>query len=85
MSADTETDFNLKFGLLNDALSLVDCEGRFNGNLPDRLGGFDLIVSDNIEVRKGVHGLPTLLGCNNKDRNEVNTVLFAKAEASRVQ
>ena len=66
MSSDTQTDHDLKFGLLDDMLTVVDMEGHFGGRTPKRVGGFDLICDNGVECRGEDWGsLPTMLGCNN--------------------
>eukprot|EP00731_Ephydatia_muelleri_P038308 Em0714g3a len=41
LTASSPTDYDLKFGLLEDMLHVVDMEGRLSGN-EKRVGGFDL-------------------------------------------
>jgi tubulin polyglutamylase TTLL9 len=70
MSSDTQTDHDLKFGLLDDMLTVVDVENHFAGRAPRRVGGFDLICENGAEVRGEEFGaLPTMLGTRN-DRLE---------------
>jgi tubulin polyglutamylase TTLL9 len=70
MSSDTQTDHDLKFGLLDDMLTLVDVENHFAGRAPRRVGGFDLICENGAETRGEEFGaLPTMLGTHN-DRLE---------------
>ena len=70
MSSDTQTDHDLKFGLLDDMLTLVDVENHFAGRAPRRVGGFDLICENGAETRGEEFGaLPTMLGTRN-DRLE---------------
>lgn len=45
LTASSVTDYNLKFGLLEDMLHVVDLEGRLSGN-EKRVGGFDLLWND---------------------------------------
>ena len=66
MSSDTQTDHDLKFGLLDDMLTCVDMEQNFNGRTPKRVGGFDLICDNGVNVRsEEFASLPTMLGTNN--------------------
>ena len=66
MSSDTRTDHDLKFGLLDDMLTLIDIEGHFNGRVPRRVGGFDLICENGVETRSDeFFALPTMLGTHN--------------------
>jgi len=76
MSADTQSDFDLKFGLLDDAFTIVDVEQRF-AETPHRVGGFDLIVDNNTLVQPDEpSSMPTMLGCAN-DRQTQLKKLFA--------
>eukprot|EP00035_Acanthoeca_spectabilis_P014073 m.267058 g.267058 ORF g.267058 m.267058 type:complete len:469 (+) comp16040_c0_seq8:239-1645(+) len=55
MTADTPSDYNMKFGLLEDCFGVVDPEGKRAGNRPGepqdlRVGGFDLVWADGKEV-----------------------------------
>jgi len=45
LTANTKDDYNLKCEMLDDMLSIIDLEGRLNGN-EDQVGGFDLIYSN---------------------------------------
>lgn len=66
MSSDTQSDHDLKFGLLDDMLTCVDVEQHFNGRTPKRVGGFDLICDNGVNVRsEEFASLPTMLGTNN--------------------
>ena len=66
MSSDTQSDHDLKFGLLDDMLTCVDMEQHFNGRTPKRVGGFDLICDNGVNVRsEEFASLPTMLGTNN--------------------
>ena len=71
MSSDTQTDHDLKFGLLDDMLTVVDVENHFAGRAPRRRGR---VRPDLRERRPEVRGeefgaLPTMLGTHN-DRLE---------------
>ena len=39
LSTDTAADHQLKWGLVQDALTLVDVEGQLEGQLPSSYGG----------------------------------------------
>ena len=69
MSANTEFDFKLKCGFLDDVYTIVDMEKVLEGN-EEQIGGFDLIyrsVPVNLPSSSMYH---TLLGCqNNRRRN----------------
>ena len=45
LTASSQTDYDLKFGILEDVLHILDMEGRLTGN-EKRVGGFDLIWND---------------------------------------
>jgi tubulin polyglutamylase TTLL9 len=46
LSSDTTVDFQLKFSMVDAALTLADVEGQFGGNPPTSLHGFDLICDN---------------------------------------
>jgi|TARA_B100001142_G_scaffold259729_1_gene261937 tubulin polyglutamylase TTLL9 len=70
MSSDTQTDHDLKFGLLDDMLTLIDMTGSFRGQLPPRVGGFDLVYDGEPKRHESWGSYPTMLGCNNRDRED---------------
>ena len=43
LSADTQSDYDLKFRMIDDFFTCVDMEGAFAGNVPRTVGGFDLV------------------------------------------
>ncbi len=77
LTASSQTDYDLKFGLLADMLHIVDMEGRLSGS-EKRIGGFDLmwndgpVASDELALHCGqpvVYSSNSFLGCYN-DREE---------------
>ena len=77
LSSDTAADKDLKFALIDDMLSVIDLESRFEGRTPTRVGGFDLIVDQNQLVYKSEStSLMSMLGCYN-DREKQLRKLFA--------
>jgi len=73
LTASSPIDYELKFGLLEDVLHVVDMEGRLNGT-EKRIGSFDLIWNDGPVAadEMGLHcGQPltfttnSFLGCHN--------------------
>jgi len=67
MSADSETDRQLKSALLDDVFNVIDMENRFGGRLPARVGGFDLMCDSGTPLQRSEQhsSLTTLLGCKN--------------------
>jgi hypothetical protein len=63
ISADTQADYELKYGLLDDVYTILDPEGLLEDELYEQVGGFDLIYHNGpIRSDKGV--APTSkLGC----------------------
>ena len=53
ISADTPTDYELKFALLDDLYSIIDVEGKLGGALPQTMGGFDLIYANGKRAQPG--------------------------------
>jgi tubulin polyglutamylase TTLL9 len=83
LTASSQTDYDLKFGLLEDMLHIVDMEGHLRGN-EKRVGGFDLIwndgpvASDELALQCGqplTFSTNSFLGCVN-DREEQLKHLF---------
>lgn len=77
LTASSQTDYDLKFGLLEDMVHIVDMEGRLTGN-EKRVGGFDLlwndgpVASDELALQCGqplTFSTNSFLGCVN-DREE---------------
>ena len=83
LTASSPTDYELKFGLLEDMLHIVDIEGRLSGG-EKRVGGFDLIwndgpvASDKLSLHCGqplTYSTNSFIGCHN-DRKEHLKQLF---------
>jgi len=53
ISADTPTDYELKFALLDDLYAIIDVEGKLGGALPQTMGGFDLIYANGERAQPG--------------------------------
>lgn len=72
LTASSQDDFDLKFRLLDDTLTIIDMENRLTGK-EKRVGGFDLIWNDGpVNVDDCSTDQPRLnsfLGCFN-DRDE---------------
>ena len=83
LTASSPTDYELKFGLLEDMLHVIDMEGRLSGT-EKRVGGFDLIwndgpvASDELALNCGqplTYSTNSFLGCHN-DRQKHLKQLF---------
>ena len=83
LTASSPTDYDLKFGLLEDVLHVIDLEGRLTGE-EKRIGGFDLlwndgpVSADEIALHCGQpvsYSANSYLGCYN-DREEHLKHLF---------
>jgi tubulin polyglutamylase TTLL9 len=46
ITADTPTDYELKFGLLDDVYTIIDVEGKLGGAVEPVVGGFDLVYNN---------------------------------------
>ena len=46
VTADTPTDYELKFGLLDDVWTIIDVENKLGGVLEPVVGGFDLVYNN---------------------------------------
>lgn len=68
LSADTPDDHELKVGMLEDMLDVIDFEKRLTGR-EDQIGGFDLIHNANGSYVKDKSPMGrTTLGCHNNRR-----------------
>ena len=90
LTASSAIDYDLKFGLLEDVLHVIDLEGRLSGD-EKRIGGFDLlwndgpVVSDEIALHCGqpiIYSTNSFLGCFN-DREEQLKLLFKLSPLDR--
>ncbi|KAG7400772.1 hypothetical protein PHYBOEH_004578 [Phytophthora boehmeriae] len=66
LSANTSSDYQLKCGMLNDMLDIIDLESKKpEGVVRDRLGGFDLVFRDGNIVKKSESSMyTTFLGAD---------------------
>jgi tubulin polyglutamylase TTLL9 len=64
LSAETQWDYDLKYGLLNDVFDVVDMERRYSQETQPRLrvGGFDLVYHDGPVAHPGVDIYESYLG-----------------------
>ena len=62
-TATTEEDYILKFGLLDDCMSVLDLENFFKGQVEPRVGGFDLIWNNGPVKQEKQSCYTTKLGC----------------------
>lgn len=68
LSASTKEDYNLKFRLLSDMLTVTDMEKRLTGK-EEQIGGFDLIYRNGFVKFDHNCTVTSYLGChNNRDR-----------------
>ena len=91
LTPSSPTDYELKVGLLEDMLHIIDMEGKMSGT-EKRVGGFDLLWNDGpvASDELGVHcGQPlgcssnSFLGCHN-DREEQLKQLFKLSPLARL-
>jgi tubulin polyglutamylase TTLL9 len=64
LSADTESDYEFKCGMLDDMLDVVDIEGRRSGQ-EEHVGGFDLIYRNRLIMPEQGGAVTSFLGCQN--------------------
>ena len=76
LTASTAADYELKFGMLDDAFSIIDMEGRLNhqDHPEPQVGGFDLVWNNGPVA--GNKTLPSMMGTHN-DRLKNLRSLFA--------
>lgn len=79
LTASSQEDYNLKFGLLEDVLHVIDMENKLTGK-EKRVGGFDLIWDDGPVMAEegGVdcisppsYSTNTFLGCHNDRKRQL--------------
>ena len=93
LTASSPTDYELKFGLLEDMLHILDMEGRLAGkDGVQRVGGFDLIwndgpvASDELSLNCGqplTYSTNSFLGCHN-DREKQLKQLFDLSPVAQI-
>eukprot|EP00164_Ancoracysta_twista_P000760 GFYU01001001.1.p1 GENE.GFYU01001001.1~~GFYU01001001.1.p1 ORF type:complete len:410 (+),score=100.27 GFYU01001001.1:106-1335(+) len=75
LTADTQEDYELKTGILDDMLYVVDMEHRLSGN-EEQIGGFDLIYMNGpIKNNDRPSGYRTYLGCDNNRQKNLQKLL----------
>lgn len=82
MTANTQFDFDLKCGLLDDVLTIVDIERVMNSQ-EEQVGGFDLIWKNGPVKLPENSTYTSLLGCHNNRRSQVKRL--AKAASTRLK
>ncbi len=70
LSAETQFDYDLKYGMLSDVFDLIDLEKRSSSATPDnkkiirnRVGGFDLVYNDGSVKQEKTSVYASYLGC----------------------
>ncbi|XP_077976310.1 putative tubulin polyglutamylase TTLL9 [Styela clava] len=90
LTASNQEDYDLKFGLLEDTINIIDMEGRFTGK-EKRAGGFDLMWNDGpVYADEGgmdsmggpAYATNTFLGCHN-DRKRQLVQLFRSLQSKK--
>lgn len=65
LSANTPNDYDMKFGLLDDTLTVLDFEKYLSGS-ESQIGGFDLLYKNGMRLGPPENaGYRSYLGCNN--------------------
>ncbi|PAA70093.1 hypothetical protein BOX15_Mlig027277g1 [Macrostomum lignano] len=99
LTASSKEDYDLKFGLLEDTLTIVDMEGKLTGR-ERRVGGFDLIYWEDAPVdsddptrlegmermRSNIYSNNSFLGCYNDRLQQLQLLqreLAAAAKAAK--
>ncbi|XP_070574514.1 probable tubulin polyglutamylase TTLL9 isoform X2 [Ptychodera flava] len=92
LTASNDEDYNLKVGLLEDVLHVLDLENKLTGK-EKRIGGFDLMWNDGpVQVDEGgvdcistpTYSTNTFLGCDNDRKRQVKH-LMKQLQAARKQ
>jgi len=91
LTASNQADYDLKSGLLEDTLHVVDMEGRMTGK-EKRIGNFDLLWNDGpvylddaqfSEVNVTSYASNTFLGCYNDRKKQLNN-LFRQQHIKKI-
>lgn len=77
-TANTPDDYRLKFGLLDDTLSVIDLEGYLTGN-EDHIGGFDCIVRNGCKMTPE-GDLRSYLGCAVQREEDYRRLSYALSQ-----
>eukprot|EP00658_Telonema_sp_P-2_P054625 TRINITY_DN43458_c0_g1_i1.p1 TRINITY_DN43458_c0_g1~~TRINITY_DN43458_c0_g1_i1.p1 ORF type:complete len:461 (-),score=93.54 TRINITY_DN43458_c0_g1_i1:114-1496(-) len=70
ISADTEDDYALKFGLLDDLMTIIDMEGNLTGQ-EEHIGGFDLVYQGSSVKQPPSYEVQSHIGCANDHGNSM--------------
>merc|ERR1712196_575462 len=65
ITADTEEDYDLKFALLDDMMTVLDMEGKLTGQ-EEHAGGFDLVYSGGTIKLPPAYELQSHIGCRSE-------------------
>jgi tubulin polyglutamylase TTLL9 len=90
LTADTPSDYQLKFDMFNDMFDVVDVENRRTG-AETRVGGFDLVWHDGPVLQPPLMGYPGcpqplnfFLGGYNLDRHDCLQGVFQRSAAAKL-
>lgn len=64
ISADTADDYDLKFGVLDDLMTIIDMEKNLTGK-EEHVGGFDLVYNGAPVKGPACQEITSFLGCEN--------------------
>ncbi|XP_071083984.1 probable tubulin polyglutamylase TTLL9 [Haliotis cracherodii] len=84
LTASSKEDYDLKFGMLNDVINVLDMENRLTGK-EKRIGGFDFIwddgpvyIDDSVNSDSMINSMGTninsFLGCHNERRQNLKQI-----------
>jgi len=79
LTANTLADYDMKFGMLDDVLTLIDMEKYLNGD-EMQIGGFDLLYRDGVRFAPPQGSVFTsYLGCHNNRRVQLQRLAKTRA------
>eukprot|EP00927_Polykrikos_kofoidii_P074103 TRINITY_DN70067_c0_g1_i1.p1 TRINITY_DN70067_c0_g1~~TRINITY_DN70067_c0_g1_i1.p1 ORF type:complete len:513 (-),score=66.54 TRINITY_DN70067_c0_g1_i1:140-1588(-) len=85
LSANTPNDYDMKFGLLDDTMSVLDFEKYLEGG-ESQIGGFDLMYKNGSRVGPPPSAVyRSYLGCNNNRLEQLRRLAFSLGEQEKLR
>eukprot|EP00927_Polykrikos_kofoidii_P074892 TRINITY_DN70951_c0_g1_i1.p1 TRINITY_DN70951_c0_g1~~TRINITY_DN70951_c0_g1_i1.p1 ORF type:complete len:510 (-),score=60.31 TRINITY_DN70951_c0_g1_i1:69-1598(-) len=79
LTANTVADYEMKYGMLDDVLSIIDCEKYLSGN-EVQVGGFDLLYRDGHRYSPPENSeFSSYIGCANNRRSQLERLAKSRS------